>query len=651
MCRLHRRFNQVLFAALCFFAVQPFAKAAQNNEDDQAHTQQVRPSSLEPHMRIISRKTPTIAEAIRKDESLTEEMGEGRFADALSQLADLVQSNDSECKEALRIIGDAVPRTKAGVGKIILDGRSREWRKILPPPESRAWPKDTEDRARKIWEKGAAGVVRDNRLFFMAGLDPEEYLEDDGNEIQIKLDCMDSLEWDVWLYISRHDGEWHGTWRSFVNECAGEPESKPIEHLEVKTGEVVEMAFDVNDFAPPSKAKPIWTMAAYLKRYLEDGRKYYRPKTQEVPIFNETAEPGVAAIPYVRNLLYLAADVGLQKSDRIAAAIAVTASPMYSMSDDRVGEQLRRDNADLLRFARETARWQRKKRLEYRLSEYPIEALCSWADRIHVSANKKFFNWDREPAKALNSMENYRWASLSVKTLRELKDLAESEGLVSRSLEDTVHDLRLWIQHRGVRPGHIEKLLQEMYDNRNNPEVLEKLREEYRKTQHIPSSEPETIGEFLGEPLSELHVFHSGIYLQQMRLRGRWLGGCTAHSVLYRDFMKALGIAPIHFTVLPLGDSPQGHEWVGYYDPRELKWRSDEPGRSGSNRWCFTIVRIPVFTYAVQALSGGPRVKNWAAQNNLFYDRELQGREVKQLVEVEGIPARRIREFMLTPHF
>lgn len=73
----------------------------------------------------------------------------------------------------------------------------------------------------------------------------------------------------------------------------------------------------------------------------------------------------------------MATDVGLEKDDRIACAIAIAAAT----SDAAVRRQLWRDNTALLRFAREIAAWQHNQDADFRLDRYSLETQIAWASR------------------------------------------------------------------------------------------------------------------------------------------------------------------------------------------------------------------------------------------------------------------------------
>ncbi len=612
----------------------------------QSYEQRVRRLARESEDQLLdktARNAPTIAAVIRKDRTLKAQIGEDGFGRALAQVCLLVESPDPDCQEALRIIGDTVPRTKARVGKISINGKSGEWRKILPKPSGRAWGRETVDRAREFWAKGVAGVVRENRLYIMAGMTDQEYFDRPYNKLIVRADCIGDTRRDVQLNIVRREGRWEG-----VFECQGDwkhqnPKPIPITGLKVAVGKVVEFAMDIDDFAPPSVAKPIWTI--YLKARTETAGKVMYPRTRNVPIFNETAEAGVAAGAYVRNLMLLAADVGLRESDRTAAAIAITAATMQATGDDAVREQLRLDNAALLEFARETMARQRRLKADYCLDQYPLEAQLAWSNRL-VWLGVKYLSWNRA-RDSVNDLENYEWALVDIETLRDLRDLATEAGLVDASAAQTAKNIDKWVSSKMVFRYWIHHLPREINRHEDDPARVAELKRKYEELLALRESGAATLGYFKGEPVYEVFARNTRAYLALMREKGHFYGGCPDHTWFCQDMMRAVGLAPLAFSVHSSRVDKTGHCWAGFYDPTRGRWGSSQAGRSGSVWWLLDIDRIAIYPYAAMAQRvGGEK----ALPFPLFYKREMQGRRIKDLTQ-KGIRTDKIRRWMLTPCF
>ena len=592
---------------------------------------------------MIARNAPTIAAVIREDQALEQQIGEDKYRTALAQLCLFSESEDPDCQEALRIIGDTVPRTKAKVGAISLNGKSGEWRKMLPKPTGRAWGQETEDRAREFWAKGVAGVVRDQRLYIMAGMTDPDYFDRPNNKLIVRADCIGDPRRDIQLNIVRREGRWEGVCEFQGDWKRQSPKPIPIKELKVAVGKVVEIAMDIDGFAPPSVAKPIWTI--YLKARTETTGKVMYPRTRNVPIFNETAEAGVAAGAYVRNLMLLAADVGLRESDLTAAAIAITAATMQATGGDAVRGQLRQDNAALLEFARETMKRQRRLKAEYRLDQYPLEAQLAWANRL-IWLGVEYLSWNRA-RDSVNDLENYEWALVDIDTLRDLHDMATEAGLVDASAAQTAKNIDKWVGSKMVFRKWVHHLPREINRHKDDPARVAELEREYKELLALRESGAATLGYFKGEPVYEVFARNTRAYLALMREKGHFYGGCPDHTWFCQDMMRAVGLAPLAFSVHSSRVGKTGHCWAGFYDPTKRRWGSSQAGRSGSVWWLLDIDRIAIYPYAAMAqrVSGEE-----ALPFPLFYKREMQGRRIKELTQ-QGIPTKTIRRWMLTPCF
>ena len=630
---------------------------------------------------IISRNAPTIAEAIRADASLKAEIGPDKFPRALAQLARFTQSKDPDCQEALRIIGDTVSRAKAPVGKISVDGDPTEWAQALPPPDYAHVGQGTQEPAAEPWLKGFAAVVRNGHLYLMADVGGAAYFQNPEAELRVSVDCLDRPAWDGVLTITCHDGLWAGTWIEAGHENAPE---KPLTGITAATGKVAELCIDTRDFAPPSKSKPIWTLWVKARRPLDgstdlakvnaggrpepvEGRKSNQgvqwSRSRYLPIFNESARPGVAAGPCVRSFLLLCADASLEGggdeeepplarrkvplAPRIAAAIAIMSATMYQCSDEEVRRKLRADNAAFLALAREIIQWQSDTHSQYRLADCPLEAQLVWANRCHI--NSTFFASGKDAKASLNDRENYFWASTSVDTLRELKAVALQEGLVAPSFSETAGKVDEWVRKKqtySLPPSWYERRIKTAHD----PKELQRLKRGLEVAQQREKT-ADVVGQFRGKPVSEFRIHHSATMLGQIQKRGRTLGTCGQHTFLCRDILRAVGIPVLTFGVEPSRSDKIDHVWPACYDQEKHCWRSYQAGRKGAEWWYFYVARVPVYTFAATA----PRLsftKSYQGPRALPYifSRELQGSKVKDLAQ-QGLEEATIRQWLLTPCF
>ncbi|MCX5682264.1 MAG: hypothetical protein NT049_01075, partial [Planctomycetota bacterium] len=357
----------------------------------------------EESLAAVARAAPVLAEAIRQEAGLAAEIGAEKWPHALAQLVRFIQSKDPDCQEALRIISDAVPRAKSPVGAITVNGDPAEWSAALPPPDYARIRLPAEGRSRQEQAGSVAAVVRDGKLYLMVGLDAA-YFDDPEHALRVTLDCADGPAWDVRLSLTRSQGQWRGTWAEY-----GSTRAKVMAPADLTgaVGKATELAIDIRSFAPPEKAKPMWTLAASAREKSGTGERWI--VSRFLPVFNESARPGVAAGPYVHTFLALCADAALEESDRTAAASALMSALTYQCSNAEVRGLLRTDNTAMLALAREIGPWQAEQKTSYRLKDYPLEAQLAWAFR--TPRNLLYFDLDRDPKHAPNDRENYYWSS------------------------------------------------------------------------------------------------------------------------------------------------------------------------------------------------------------------------------------------------
>jgi hypothetical protein len=590
---------------------------------------------------VLRQNAPVIASAIASDPTLRRVVGAEKWPQALERLAKFSTNTTSDCRVALQIIGDTMPRVRNPIGNIKLDGIPSEWTEAIPPAD---FVRPKKDSARAVWAQGAAAVVRQDRLYLMVGLaNAAQYFGQTDNEVRLTIDCKDDQAWDVSLSFSLRDGRWVGKQMPFD---ANWQDAKPLPSVKGGVGEVAEISVELRDFVPITQAKPIWTLSLEAKTKGPKGRDQWRMQTENIPVFNENAREGVAARPYLLTFLGLCADKPLEDFELTAASIAIMSSTMYLDSDEEVRQKIRVDNADFLDLARSIDAWQAEMGTDYRLKNYPLEAQLAWATRIRH--NIRFLETSREPGKK-NNLENYKWVSVSMETLRRLKDVAIQEGLTNASLTTCSERIDKWVKSKEVvafKPNFYKKKAAAATD----PKKMMRLKEEEERAQGL-QAEADIVGTYRGNPVSAFKIKHSESQLEQIIKHGHMVGSCGNHTQLCVDLMRTLGIAPLIFRVLASREQIMDHAWPGRYDPSKNVWLACQAGRSGDPWWFFFFNRPPVFSYATEAEQismnreyTGPR------PFPMFFCRELQGVQVKPISQT-GTPAKEIREWMLTPGF
>ncbi len=596
---------------------------------------------------VLRNTAPTIASAITVDTTLRSEVGTEKWPQALQRLVEFSKNTNADCREALRIIGDTIPRVKNPLGNIKLDGTIAEWSESIPAPQ---FVRTGGDVMQATWAQGAAAVVRQDRLYLMAGLtNAARYFAKPDNEMLVTIDCKDDKSWDVCLLLAFRGGQWVGKWIPFGSDWK---DAKPLSSIKGCVGDAAEIGIDIHDFVPVTAAKPIWTLrfAAQIESQESkrgDPQLRLKMRTKDIPVFNENARDGVAAGPYLRTFLCLCADKPVKDFELTAAAIAIMSTTMYLDSDEEVRRKIRADNAEFLDFARSIDAWQTEMGTEYRLKNYPLEAQLAWAARIRHDIDK-FLETSREPGKR-NNLENYKWVSVSMETLRKLRDVAIKEGLTNASLATCSERIDKWVKAKEAvtfKPGFYKKKAAEATD----PNKVKRFEEQEERAKEL-MADADIVGSYRGKPVSAFKIKHSESQLDQIIKHGHMVGSCGHHTQLCIDLMRTLGIAPLVFRVLASRENIMDHAWPGRYDPSRNIWLACQPGRSGEPWWFFFFNRPPVFSYATEAEQiSMDRRYTGVRSFPMFFCRELQGFQVKPASQ-NGTPTKEIREWMLTPGF
>lgn len=599
------------------------------------------PSEAE-SLAVIRQNAPAVARAIDADKELRSVVGADKWPLALHRLAEFSEKTDADHQDALRIIGDTIARVKNPIATITLDGDPSEWSGAIPRAD--AARHRHRERLRAFWAKGAAAVVRRDRLHLMVGLaDAAKYFARPGNQLRLTIDCQGDQAWDIGLSISMHKGAWIVKQKAIGFKG---PRIKALPTPQAAIGTVAEVAIAISDFVPLTEAKPIWTMYLEAESTSPNGSVEWL-RTEYIHVFNENAMEGVAAWPYVRTFVCLCADKPLEGFELTAAAIAMMSSAMYNNSDEEVRTTIRVDNADFLELARSIDAWQTQIGTEYRLKAYPLEAQLAWAARFRADRNNSETN--REPGNT-NNLENYYWISTSVETLKKLKVLAIKEGRTHASVAECGKRIDDWVRLKQVEPYNTttapHSIATDSARKMGLHEAARKAREEELKA------------------IAGFGSHHAETVLKQIETHGYIIGscGCGQHNRFCQNLMRALGIAPLGFWVVNSREGKHSdHAWPAWYDPARNVWLSYQAGRGEENkRWyLFTVRRPHVFSYAAEAVASYATAADELdiGKSNtglgpfpLVFCRELRGRDVPKLSHT-GIPTKEIREWMLTPGF
>jgi hypothetical protein len=168
-------------------------------------------------------------------------------------------------------------------------------------------------------------------------------------------------------------------------------------------------------------------------------------------------------------LYWLAEQNEFKKDDTLALAIAMVNGFWVTIGNNDVREALYRDVNDFLAFFRETNQMQLE-RGYYELENYPLEAkLCLvWSGSITPNFSALPLVWGsgyvdgRVYGYFANgtqvTLEGYRWNTVTIATLRTMRDMMTNNGWIHKDTLDTIPFLEeyFYFSERHL-PGHWEK--------------------------------------------------------------------------------------------------------------------------------------------------------------------------------------------------
>jgi len=242
-------------------------------------------------------------------------------------------------------------------------------------------------------------------------------------------------------------------------------------------------------------------------------------------------------------LYWLASSTQFKRDDTLALAIAMTHGIWITEGDNQVRQSVRKDVSDFLAFLRETNEIQNR-RGYFSLEKYPLEAMVCLAWRGDQSSVRSY-NDPRDYLSKRMDVKAYRWATIEVSTLIQMRDLMEKKGWVLRDIMTTVITLeslfftgsnRLWI---------------------------------YPKTDEVISIDGEKVVN---------HNFNSAdleftYYLEN----GKGIGWCSDEMGLLNALCKSWGIATTSLwgDRIVKGEKLSGHTHVIFFSPSDGRWKAD----------------------------------------------------------------------------
>jgi len=238
-------------------------------------------------------------------------------------------------------------------------------------------------------------------------------------------------------------------------------------------------------------------------------------------------------------LYWLAKQNEFKRDDTLAQAIAMVNGIWVSMGTAEVRDAVCKDVNDLLNFFRETNEIQ-KARGYYQLEDYPLEALACLVDISNAGpmiGPSPYRLWQSYIVRGLRlDQSGYDWNTLSVETLRRMREVMDQRGWINRQPTETLTNLEFWF-YFNVAPQH--------RTGSTNWQFVDWRTEPY--------------------PVDRGNV--DNLFEQFLETNKGW-GSCVEETELLRAFLQSWGIAANTLS--------WGHVYNYIFDHTSGKWKAYE---------------------------------------------------------------------------
>lgn len=290
------------------------------------------------------------------------------------------------------------------------------------------------------------------------------------------------------------------------------------------------------------------------------------PRDFQYPVPNYNTELQV--------LYWLAVQNEFKKDDTLALAIAMVNGLWITIGDDQVREAVHNDTTQLLRYFRETNELQRRVG-RYQLEEYSLEAklILGWTANYSPSGGRpyplRFYVNKKLP------LTGYEWNTVSVDTLRKMRDLMDQNGWVTTDVGKTIGNVEYYF-YFDLGPGG-------------------------GNSRHWRySSSENTYIEIDGQKVLNHDMNNVGFEFNYFLQNGFGIGDCGDESGLVDAFAKSWGVATT-FVLRQASNATQviySHMSVTYYEPKSKLWQMYEQqanvGIEQPYQFTLYILRPPV---------------------------------------------------------
>jgi hypothetical protein len=274
-------------------------------------------------------------------------------------------------------------------------------------------------------------------------------------------------------------------------------------------------------------------------------------------------------------LYHLSENVAFQKDDVLALVIAIDDGVFTVIGDDAVRNQVRQDDANMLRLSREIMKWQ-ESRFMVPLSSLPLDAALYWGWRGTLTT----LSWEDGGPLPLGNyvyhkmpLNAYLWDTIDPHTLGDMRADIERLGWVSQGFPEFEVD-----------------------------SIVKNVEEYSYFTNHweYHYNDGHTINVY-GVNVTGGNVLNTNWqYYERFKKGLPGFGWCVANAAFVDTWLKSVGIAADSVARYPQAGGYTGHAHVIYYNPVAKVWKAYQKeaqlGLTGhqADVQYFIVLRLPI---------------------------------------------------------
>lgn len=339
---------------------------------------------------------------------------------------------------------------------------------------------------------------------------------------------------------------------------------------------------------------------AQLELYLKNADK------ETVKGYDLVLGQGIGPVPqnsenYALTLfLFLLENRAWIEGDCITPALALANNYLYSIADDTVKNEIRKDMVRHFEFYKTLCAYQKENEFAYTLDKTGLIARLFWADRSSYSLGE--INQAVRNANQNGKLNITIYGEFvdSIDSYKTIAGLLKKERLLSPSLKKTAEQIESYVHGKRLYLSSIENLkdfnARKMYSDADLQKALAAYnRGEYEK-------------DYFGKRRRWDEYRWLNFQMDLFKKEGIFRGDCGDTTVVQMGFFRAAGIAPVSLQWIdPGGIAAYTHNFPGYYHPVFKRWFSVQKpvfyGQGGAiltegRPSCFHYIR-PVFHHSI----------------------------------------------------